>query len=270
MFSINDETPILRVLLVEDDKTDCNEISNCIDMYDDIDLTAITNNSTEALELTAQHLPDVVILDLELHHGGGNGLMYLHALPNLELTHCPYILVTTNNSSDITYETARQLGADFIMSKHEKNYSGRYVVDFLRMIHSTLLANNKTMAAHSQEHDSPDEKHRKLALRISRELDLVGINRKNVGYQYLVDAILFALSDSQENLISLVATKYQKSDVSVERAIQNAINRAWRTTPIEDLETHYTAKTHSNRGVPTLTEFIYYYTGLIKTGPKKF
>lgn len=269
MFSTKDETPVLRILLVEDDKAACEEIGKYIDLYDDIDLSAVTNNSSEALKLTAQHLPDVVILDLELHYGGGNGLMYLHGLPALELTHRPYILVTTNNSSEITYETTRQFGADFIMAKHEANYSAKYVVDFIRMIHPTLITNKKTLAAHSHEYDTPDEKNRKLTIRISRELDYVGISRKNVGYQYLIDAILFALEDTEEKITSLVASKHHKSDVSVERAMQNAINRAWRTTPIEDLETHYTAKTHSCRGVPTLTEFIYYYTGLIKMGPKK-
>lgn len=270
MISNKSEEPILHILLVEDDKTACDEIEKYIDKFDDVNLVAITNNSSEALDLTAQHLPDAVILDLELHRGGGNGLLYLHGLTGLELPHRPYILVTTNNSSDITYETARQFGADFIMAKHEANYSGQYVVDFLRMIHSTLLSNNKTQAAHSLENDTPDEKHRKLTLRISRELDLIGINRKNVGFQYLVDAILFALEDTDNNYISLIATKYHKSSSSVERAMQNAIDRAWRTYPIEELEAHYTAKTHTNRGVPTITEFVYYYTGLIKMGPKKF
>lgn len=270
MNSNNNEAPVLHILLVEDDHYACKEIEAYIDRFDDVNLTAITNNSSDALELTAQHLPDAVILDLELHHGGGNGLLYLHKLSSLELPHRPYILVTTNNSSDITYETARQFGADFIMAKHESNYSGQYVVDFLRMIHSSLLSNHKTQAAHSHENDTPDEKHRKLTLRISRELDLIGINRKNVGFQYLVDAILFALEEPDNCLISLIATKYHKSASSVERAMQNAIDRAWRTSPIEELAEHYTAKTHTSRGVPTLTEFIYYYTGLIKTGPKNF
>lgn len=261
----NNEEPVLQILLVEDDKTACDEIENYIDLCDNVNLVAITNNASKALDLTAQHLPDAVILDLELHHGSGNGLMYLHELPKLNLIYRPYILVTTNNSSDITYETARQFGADFIMAKHESDYSGQYAVEFLRMIHATLLVNKKMLSANSTECESPEAKHRKLTTRIGRELDLVGINRKNIGYQYLCDAILLIVEQSDVNFSTVLAEKYHKAEDTIEHAMQYAINRAWRTFPIEELEAHYTAKTHSCRGVPTVYEFIFYYVDLLKT-----
>ena len=73
-----------------------------------------TNNSFDAIEMVKNYLPDAVILDLELHLGGGNGLLFLNELKKLTLTRRPYILVTTNNSSNITLEQARSLGANFI------------------------------------------------------------------------------------------------------------------------------------------------------------
>ena len=65
---------ILSILLVEDDKTACDEIENYIDTCDNVCLVGITDNSNKALELVQYHLPDAVILDLELHHGGGNSI----------------------------------------------------------------------------------------------------------------------------------------------------------------------------------------------------
>ena len=59
--------------------------------------------------------------------------------------------------------------------------------------------------------------------------------------------------------------KYGKTDSSVERAMQNAINRAWRNSDIDELLTHYKAKISSDKGVPTLTEFIHYYANKIKS-----
>lgn len=260
---------VLTILLVEDDQTACKEIEDYIDTLDTVSLVGITDHSTKALDLVEQLLPDAVILDLELHHGGGNGLLFLLGLTQLDLPHRPYILITTNNSSNITYETARKFGADFIMAKHESTYSAQYVIEFLRMIHGTLLSNKRMQASYSSEHESPETKQRKLTQRICRELDLVGISRKNVGYQYLIDAILITAEKPEANLPAIIAQKYHKSDSSVERAMQNAINRAWRTFPVEELEAHYTAKTHSNRGVPTIMEFVFYYAGLLKTGVKK-
>ena len=46
--------------------------------------------------------------------------------------------------------------------------------------------------------------------------------------------------------------------------MQNAINRAWAISNIDDLLENYTAKISSSKGVPTLTEFIFYYANKIK------
>lgn len=254
----------LTVLLIEDDKKACSDIERYADLCDDIDLAAITNNSTEALELTQYHLPDAVILDLELHHGGGNGILYLEGLSTLNLTHVPFILVTTNNSSQITFDYARKLGADFILAKYEANYSAQYVVDFLRSMHDSILAKNADKVDSIQVSGSPEAHERKLRQRIQRELDRVGINPKTVGYRYLIDAIAMIYHKPEVNISSIIAANYQKTDASVERAMQNAINSAWRHTDIEDLLKYYTARIHSDKAVPTTMEFIYYYVNKLK------
>lgn len=249
----------LTVLLVEDDANTCVEIEQYVDLCDDISLSAITNNSKEALELTKYHLPDAIILDLELHNGGGNGLLYLQGLSKLNLTHAPYVLVTTNNSSSITHDSARKLGADFILTKYESDYSTQYVIEFLRMMREVILAKNATKAETMPISGSPESHERKLRQRIQRELDLIGINPKSVGYGYLIDAIAMTYHKPEANLASAIATKYQKSDSSVERAMQNAISSAWRHTDIEDLLKYYTARIHSEKGMPTTMELVHYY-----------
>ncbi len=58
--------------------------------------------------------------------------------------------------------------------------------------------------------------------------------------------------------------KYKRSTSTISRAMQNAILYAWRISAIEDLTTYYTAKINYETGVPTPTEFIYYYANKIK------
>jgi CheY-like chemotaxis protein len=77
---------------------------------DDIDLLAVTDDSNKAIGYVKDLLPDAVILDLELHQGGGNGLLFLQVLKQMNLSVYPYILITTNNTSMVTYEYARQAG----------------------------------------------------------------------------------------------------------------------------------------------------------------
>ena len=254
----------LNILIIEDDVAACRELSLYIEKIDNMKLIGVTGDSDKGIELVKSALPDVVILDIELHHGSGNGLLFLAKLNTLQLSLRPYILITTNNSSNVTYESARQLGADFIMSKHKADYSAQYVIEFIRMIQHTLLTRQPSTVVNLTEEDLYEKNLPLYTRRVYRELDFVGISPKNIGYNYLADAILIIMRNSSANVYQELAEKYKKSDASVERAMQNAINRAWRFSDIEELLTHYTAKIRSEKGVPTTLEFVYYYANKIK------
>ena len=64
----------LVVLLIEDDPSECEAMQKYVESIHDVVLAGVSNNSEKALVLTKAYLPDAVILDLELHQGGGNGL----------------------------------------------------------------------------------------------------------------------------------------------------------------------------------------------------
>lgn len=254
----------LNIILVEDDMNTCKNFVHCVDAVEEIKLVNLTNNSYKALELVKEHLPDAIILDLELNEGGGNGLLFLKGLKELNLAIKPFILVTTNNSSNIMYEYARQLGADFIMAKHQEDYSEQKVIEFLTMMKEVIQNNQQSQSSDCLKAESSHEQMKRLNRMITLELDNIGISPKVVGYKYLIDAITYVFNDEKSNLCSRIGEKYGKTDVSVERAMQNAINKAWRSNDIDELLKYYTAKINSEKGVPTLTEFIYYYATKIK------
>ncbi len=247
------------ILLVEDDSDACNAFIKYSDTLDDISIVSITNNSAKALMDIRDFTPDAVILDLELHNGSGSGLDVLRGLKNMSLSICPYTLITTNNSSNITYEYARQLGADYIMSKHQEDYSEENVLDFLIMMKSVIQNRKNVSSSALLTPENFCQKHKRIKQRIITELNYIGISPKAVGYQYLIDAIQIVMDKPTQNLSTLIGKKYKKTESSVERAMQNAINKAWKQTDIDELFHHYTARINSEKGVPTTTEFIYYY-----------
>ena len=259
------ENKILNILIIEDDIVACKELREYIEKFETLKLIGITGNSEKGIELVKSMLPDIIILDIELHHGTGNGITFLAMLNALNLSLRPYVLITTNNSSNVTYESARNLGADFIMSKHKSDYSAQYVIEFIRMIQHAILSRRPSVTEILSEEDSYEKNLPLYTRRVYRELDWIGISPKNIGYRYLADAILLIIKDSSANVYRNLAEIYQKSDASVERAMQNAINRAWRHSDIEELLTHYTARIRSEKGVPTTLEFVYYYANKIKT-----
>lgn len=254
----------MNVILIEDDTVTCQNFKEYIETLDDIELIEITNNSYRALELVKECLPDAVILDLELNAGEGNGLIFLQELKQSDIAPLPYILVTTNISSNTTYDYAHKFGADFIMSKHQENYSEKNAVNFLLMMKDIIKSRRKTITANMSISSIPSSRERQWQRMIARELDFVGISPKAVGYRYLSDAILLIMQGESNNISGVLGKKYQKTNSSVERAMQNAINKAWRSNDIDELLLHYKARINSEKGVPTLTEFIHYYANKIE------
>lgn len=254
----------LTVLLVEDDQDACRAFTSYADSLEEIVIVGVTGSAVQAVQDMQDLLPDAVILDLELHHGQGSGFDVLQGLDSLSRPSKPYVLITTNNSSRITYEYARQLGADFIFSKHQTDYSEKSALDFLLMMKSAIQSASPPAA--DARSGLPNEKNQRIYRRVIAELTHIGISQKAKGYQYLIDAILLLIdAPQQQRLSSVIGSKYGKTEASVERAMQNAINRAWKTTDIDDLLRYYEARINSERGVPTSTEFIYYYANKIRT-----
>lgn len=256
----------LSILLVEDDMEACARFAEYTDMSPKTSIVGVTNNSYRALELVCEMQPDAIILDLELNQGQGNGLLFLQELKTADITFKPYVLVTTNNSSSTTYDYARQYGADFIMSKHKEDYSEKNAIDFLEMMKEIIQNNISKQHSSYDTTESPAQYEKRLKKRIALEIDKVGISPKANGYQYLIDAIYAVINGTTSNICVEVAKIYSKTTASVERAIQNAINRAWKTEDIEVLLSNYTAKIRSDKGVPTLTEFVFHYANKIKNG----
>lgn len=253
----------ITILLVEDDMIACQELEKCIKNRENMQLVGMTKNASEALDMVKYHLPDVIILDLELHLGGGNGLEFLSQLQFLCLSHQPYILVTTQNSSQLTLDAARLLGADMIITKYEVGYSAEYVINTISLLENVIHKTSPTASSDTPE--SPAEFEHKLRTRIQRELTRLGINPKYKGYGYLVDAILLVYQDPQPNVCVQLGKQYGANPSSIERAMQNAINRTWNTADPEDLQQYYQAVVNSERGVPTIMEFVHYYAQELKS-----
>lgn len=252
----------LSILLLEDDSAICTAINEYVNKFDDISLVSITNNAQKAIEDIKNLLPHAVILDLELHNGRGSGLDVIRELSNTNLKPHPYILVTTNNTSKITYEYVRQYGADYIISKHQEDYTDTLPIDFLYQMKKIILNDTPLMALYQKE-ETPQERRKHIMRRIIVELNQIGITPKNIGYQYLLDAIASIIEEPTKKIFPVLCQKYNKPEKVIMRAMQNSIQHAWKATNFDDLFRNYTASISSENGIPTVSEFMYYYANKI-------
>ena len=258
------ENKPMKILIIEDDINDCNSFKECEKKRDDIEIVAMTDSDVEGLKLVKAKRPEGIILDLELNNssnGSIDSLNFVTNLKKLNLNYEPIVIVTTHVNSKRTYEILHRDGVDMILYKDNPKYSSDHVLNnFINLRKTESFATRVSI-----EEVLADEKNRILSV-LNDEMELIGVTSKLKGRDYIQDAILFLIQEegSNMNVIQYLVNKYKKSSTTITNGIQNAIIRAWRVTPPDDLEKYYTARVNYETGVPTPMEFIYYYVNKIK------
>lgn len=247
------------ILILEDNINDINDFEKIINNYPRYKIIEKTNSSIDALKITKNKKPQIIIADLELQNGIGSGITFLQELKNINLEPKPIVVVTTNIVSNVIYNQIHKNYADIIFCKKQIDYSASLIFNTLDIL--TTDTDNLSMK-YTQNTEDFIEKT------INSELDKIGISYKLKGREYLFDAIDHLLnkgnaSFSDFSIFQYLAKKHKTAVGSISRTIQTAINTAWRNSSIDDLNKLYTAKVNYNTGVPTPTEFIYYYVDKI-------
>lgn len=254
----------LSVLIIEDDALVCQAYREYADRLDDVSLIGSTGDAARALEMIQDHLPQAIILDLELQKGSGSGLDVLRGMQDMELGVKPFVLVVTINGSAVIQKRARRYGADYIISKEQWDYSERNCLDRLRSWADDIQCSYHSGVEREEHPEAPSRKRDRLIRRIHTELNNVGIKNIVLGYKYLTDGILLTIDDPTQDIMAVLAERYGKTEINIYHAMQRAIERAWRTAGIETILEHYDASVSSESGVPTVTEFIFHYADRIR------
>ena len=186
----------IKVLLVEDDSDECDIYKSISEKRNDINLVAVTNSSTKAIEHLKRYKPDAIILDLELNKGEGSGFEFIENMAKKMINKRTNIVVTTNVYSDSVYDFCHKNKIDFIFYKKQVNYSQEKVLDTL-----LLLSDYDNGRAVECEVDENVEEDR-IKEKINKELELIGISSHLQGKKYLRDAIYFVIkNDSKVSII---------------------------------------------------------------------
>ena len=254
----------MKILIIEDDVTDCNNFINCIKGRKDVELVAVTDSDKEGLRYVKTKKPEGIILDLELNNsksGNTDSFQFLDDLKNLKLNYEPIVIVTTHVNSKRTYDVLHRKGVEQIYYKDHPNYSCNYVLNQFINLRNVPLENTEI----SIEELFKDE-NEKISNIINRELELIGITSKLKGKEYIHDAILYLIQNEKSdlNVIQYLTKVHKKSENTITNGIKNAIIHAWRVSAVEDLLEHYTNRIDPETGLPTPMEFVYYYRDKIK------
>lgn len=262
------ENKPMSLLLIEDDEFECKRFKDYIETQENVKLIGITNSSDEGIELFKTYLPEAIVLDIELHKGQGSGIEFVEKAKEFMTEYRPIIIAATNASSSILYDKLHEEGVDLVFYKKQTDYSPKLIISSLMSLRKMLHKYNNVDKNAETYLETPADYDAKISKRIDAELNLIGIGSHLKGRKYIHDAIMYLIKGEDvktgETPFNHLAIMYKKSASNISRVMQTAINNAWRNTSPEDLEKYYTAQVNYNTGVPSPTDFIYYYKDKIK------
>jgi len=246
----------LSVLIVEDDENDSKALAAEVNANaDKLSLAGVLKSSNDAFAFIRNHSPHAVILDLELQEGSGDGMDLLDKLRSTVLCPKPYVIVNTNNSSKITRDTAKMMGADYTFAKWQRGYSPKMVINQLLLVMPVILGRGQEPPAPPTE----EQLENKMREFLQDEFNKLGVSVKNAGYGYLIDAVILAAEGKNQNWGKIIGEKTGKNESGVTHAMQYAINNTWNNADINALQENYTAPLRKDKYAPTINEFVFFY-----------
>jgi DNA-binding NarL/FixJ family response regulator len=254
----------MSILIVEDDIKECKKFEAVLCDNPQFRLIGMTDSSYEAVKLYEKHQPDIVILDLELHHGEGSGIQFLQEKHALKLNCLPFIFLTTNNTAELVLGMARKYGITWTFSKSQRDYSVDLPLNMALQL-SSVDVDEVIIDSATQVLD-PEESKKQIVSIIEKELNELGVPRTLTGRKYIIEAIYFMIEQdlfdsqvAQEVVMKHLITFFNKERTALLRTIQTAINNTWKRVPPEVLLSKYTDRINYKTGYPRANEFLRFY-----------
>ena len=249
----------IKLLIADSNRELLTQMKSFFDGKSDIELIATSSDGLDASERIRRYMPDAVIMDIVLPQLDGIGL--LKEINSLPRSRRPVVIVLSGAKREHVTNICMQLGADYFMIKPCDNET---VYERIKLLCMPKLSQNTmdeiSYADKTVQNDRPSD--RAIELSVTKTIHSVGVPANIKGYQYLRDAIIMSIKDTElinavtKQLYPRVATRHNTSPSRVERAIRHAIEVACIRGNEEELYKLFGYTVSNNKGKPTNSEFI--------------
>jgi len=177
----------------------------------------------------------------------------MKALPELKLSKRPLIMLTSSVDNVRFEQEVLAAGADYYFLKP-------FDLDILAERISQLTGWNTAGQENIRKVSSDVQGN--LEVVVSEIMHQIGVPAHIKGYQYLREAIILSINDSEmmnsvtKLLYPTVAKTFKTTPSRVERAIRHAIEVAWDRGDVDVLSSYFGYTIQNSRGKPTNSEFI--------------
>ena len=240
-----------RILIADPNEGFRLLLSDIINDEDDMEVVGTAEDGMEALGLTAELKPDMLLLELIFPKLDGFGVMQKLS----ETGAYPKVIVISGFWNEQVLSDCSDLGASYFIPKP---FDPNALMTRIRQINGgpreiTTAPSRATPAIKSEP---------SLEAVVTDIIHEIGVPAHIKGYQYLREAIILTINDMDvinavtKVLYPAVAKKYNTTSSRVERAIRHAIEVAWDRGDIETLQKYFGYTVSNIKGKPTNSEFI--------------
>lgn len=251
----------IKVVVADDNELMLDMISTILKNDDDIEVVAEVTDGVHLLSIIRDKKPDVVLLDLVMPLMDGLGVMEQVRKNADSLEKMPAFIVLTAAKQESITENAFALGASYYLLKPFDSEI------LLTRIKQTVqdMQNKKSENGNSIVYENKNmgvNKKVNLEADVTNVIHEIGVPAHIKGYQYLRDAIMMSVNDSEvlnsitKVLYPTIAKKHKTTPSRVERAIRHAIEVAWSRGKMDTIDELFGYTVSYGKGKPTNSEFV--------------
>lgn len=244
---------VIKVVICDDNKELRDKIEEYLKTKKDIEVIAALPDGTNAVEAALKNDADALILDVIMPNLDGIGV--LKKLDEEKNAKRPVVIMMMENVNDKISSTCLEMGADYFMIKP-------FELELIYERISLLCGRSSSKRYDGVRLSSARSPERSLEISVTNTIHAVGVPANIKGYQYLRDAIIMSINDTElinavtKQLYPKVAQKHNTSPSRVERAIRHAIEVACVRGSEEELYSLFGYTVNNAKGKPTNSEFI--------------
>lgn len=234
----------LKVMLTEDGSESLHELAGVL-RSNNCEVTTVVKDGSKVIERLRSESPDVLLIDSFMTHLDALGV--LREMKSLPLEKQPMVMVLSSTDNERIENEILSGGADYY---------------FLKPFNPEMLAERIIQFAGIHNNSVSKNGVKDLEVVVSRIMHQIGVPAHIRGYQYLRQAIILSVTDSEmissvtKILYPTVAKTFKTTPSRVERAIRHAIEVAWDRGDVDVLSSYFGYTIQNERGKPTNSEFI--------------
>lgn len=246
----------ITVAIVDDNERIVNLLETILKEDDDVEVVGKADNGIDALTIIKEKNPDVVLLDLIMPKLDGLGVLE-KVKHNSDYKKTPAFIVVTAIGQEGVTENAFDLGASYYIMKP---FDNNIILSRIKQIkgESRLVDNHRV----STFENKTNYMERNLETDVTNIIHEIGVPAHIKGYQYLRDAIMMSVNDSEmlnsitKLLYPSIAKQHKTTPSRVERAIRHAIEVAWSRGKMDTIDDLFGYTVSNGKGKPTNSEFV--------------